>query len=353
MWKLANIVLIIFPSLILFILNIVNRPAILLKNFLKVTEIFLLVSIILILVMHPFDYLGEEYKLSIERWSHVVTGRVHGFLFLFYFLYASFIKKKVRTKEYVIVFVSGLGLYFIGLRAAILGVIILLPVILSLMYFVRLNIRNAVRLSLPIATAIIIILFIGNINEPTERLDQVGEFLIYNEVDDGAINARLEGWIVAWGMIKDSPFLGRGLGGYNSKFEEHTIQTLIKYPHNLFIELAVELGVVGWIGSFAILYFIIYWGIRIILSIISERKNGRSGDPASLNGSFAETGSEKGRNSSLRLNSRLAMLISIYFLVLFSLWLAMFSKEISSQILLWVSLILSQYIYSYQQADKS
>lgn len=305
-WKLTNITLIIFPPVILFMLNIINRPAILLKNFLKVTEIFLLVSSILILVMQPFDYLGEEYKLSIERWSHVVTGRVHGFLFLFYFLYASFIKKKVRTKEYVIILVSGLGLYFIGLRAATLGVMILLPVILSLMYFVRRNIRNVVRLSLPIATAVIIILFIGNLNEPAERLDRVGEFLIYNEVDDGAINSRLEGWMVGWEMIKDSPFLGRGIGGYNSDFRDYEIQKVIKYPHNLFIELAVELGIFGCVVIILIIGFII---VNLANLRICELKT----ETTNFN-------------------------LVLFFLVIFSLWLAMFSKDISSQSLLWVSM---------------
>lgn len=315
-WKLTNITLIIFPPVILFMLNIINRPAILLKNFLKVTEIFLLVSSILILVMQPFDYLGEEYKLSIERWSHVVTGRVHGFLFLFYFLYASFIKKKVRTKEYVIILVSGLGLYFIGLRAATLGVMILLPVILSLMYFVRRNIRNVVRLSLPIAATIIIILFIGNINEPAERLYRVGEFLIYNEVDDGAINARLEGWMVGWEMIKDSPFIGRGLGGYNSDFRDHEIQKVIKYPHNLFIELVVELGILGCMVIILIIGFII---VNLANLRICELKT----ETTNFN-------------------------LVLFFLVIFSLWMAMFSKDISSQSLLWVSMGILSFQQCYQ-----
>lgn len=315
-WKLANIILIIFPSVILVMLNIVHGREILLKNFIRITEIFLLVSSILILVMHPFDYLGVEYKLSIERWSHVVTGRVHGFLFLFYFLYASFIKKKVRTKEYAVIFVSGLGLYFIGLRAAILGVMILLPVILSLMYFVRRNITNLLRLSLTIAATIIIIFFIGNINEPAERLYRVGEFLIYNEVDDGAINARLEGWMVGWEMIKDSPFIGRGLGGYNSDFRDHEIQKIIKYPHNLFIELVVELGILGCVVIILIIGFII---VNLANLRICELKTETT-------------------------NFNLVLL----FLVIFSLWMAMFSKDISSQGLLWVSMGILSFQQCYQ-----
>jgi|GEM_PF-4625507 len=407
-WKIVNLVLVMFPFLLLILININHKSTKLYEIFVKVTEIFLVMGSLLIFLIEPFDYLGMEYKLSLERWSHVVFGRVSGFLFLFYLLHLLFLKEKVTIYNLIIIAVCGYSLYLTGLRAAIVGLIIIIPfVFVASFYFKRDIIRIAKLASVAVVIAVLGILF-NNANEPYERLGKISSIVTTGQTDDGAVNARLDGWMVGLEMIKDSPFLGRGIGGYKADFKNYSIQKAIKYPHNLFIELAVEFGLLGWIGSLAIVYFIIYWGRRVFLKIMYERKkgrkagwvkrrkgeeekrrsgftgnqfrrdrmgeweirlhwksvsprqDGRKGDPASSKNDFppsferqlrrtgAETGWVEGRNISLSLNSHFSILISMYFLVIFSLWLGMFSKDISSQSLLWVSLA----VLSLQWAGK-
>lgn len=310
-WKLLNLVLVMFPFLFLVLINMNHNSAKLYEMFVKVTEIFLVTGSLLVFLIEPFDYLGMEYKLSLERWSHVVFGRVSGFLFLFYLLHLLLLKEKVTIYNLLIIAVSGYSIYLTGLRAAIVGLIIIIPLMLiATFYFKREFIRIA-KLAAVLVVVLILGLLFNNTNESSERMGKISNIVTTGETDDGAVNARLDGWIVGWEMIVDSPFLGRGIGGYNSEFRDYEIQKLIEYPHNLFIELGVELGIVGWVLSTFL--------IAIVLSMLWKY--------------LANCRIDELKNEKLLVN------LVLLFLVIFSLWLGMFSKDISSQSLLWVSLV--------------
>jgi len=330
-WKLLNLVLVMFPFLFLVLINMNHNSAKLYEMFVKVTEIFLVTGSLLVFLIEPFDYLGMEYKLSLERWSHVVFGRVSGFLFLFYLLHLLLLKEKVTIYNLLIIAVSVYSIYLTGLRAAIVGLIIIIPLILiATFYFKREFIRIA-KLAAVLIVVVVLGLLFNNTNESSERLGKISSIVTTGETDDGAVNARLDGWIVGWEMIVDSPILGRGIGGYNSDFKDYEIQKLIEYPHNLFIELVVELGLVGWVLSTFL--------IAIVLSMLWKYlANCRIDVPIGKHRDFAKY-AQKGRDINFGIRSHFSILISAYFLVIFSLWLGMFSKDISSQSLLWVSLV--------------
>jgi len=350
-WKIVNLVLVMFPFLFLVLINIKHEPMKLYEIFVKVTEIFLVTGGLFVFLLAPFDYLGIEYKLSLERWSHVVFGRVSGFLFLIYLLHLLLLKEKVTIYNLLIIAVSIYSIYLTGLRAAIVGLMIIIPLIFIVSFYFKREFIRIAKLAAVLVVVVVLGLLFNNTNESSERLGKISSIVTTGETDDGAVNARLDGWMVGWEMIKDSPFLGRGIGGYNSEFRDYEVQKLIEYPHNLFVELVVEFGLLGWIFSIMLILFIVYFGKIILLSdICGEREKRRRGEEE--NGRMG--GREKGRNNiSLSFTSDFSILISVFFLFLFSLWLGMFSKDISSQSLLWVSLSVLSLQYSiWNKAEK-
>ena len=59
-------------------------------------------------------------------------------------------------------------------------------------------------------------------------------------------------------MIEDSPVLGKGLLGYDTNFEKYNTDPGLqhyKYPHNFFLTLWVEVGVLGLLSFIGILMF--------------------------------------------------------------------------------------------------
>ena len=68
-------------------------------------------------------------------------------------------------------------------------------------------------------------------------------------------NGRLELWSQAYDLFLESPLFGIGTGGFSGV-------TAAFYPHNLFLEVAVELGVVG----LALLIAVLAFGARGLIS---------------------------------------------------------------------------------------
>jgi len=374
-WKLSNLVLVILPFIVLILININHNPTKLNEVFVKVTEIFLVTVSLLIFLIKPFDYLGIEYGISLERWSHVVFGRVSGFLFLFYLLHLLFQKEKVSFYNLIVIALGGYSIYLTGLRAAIAGFIIIIPMVFVVSFLFKRDMRKLAKIASILVVVVVLGLLFNNTNESYERLGKISSVITTGQVDDGAVNARLDGWIVGWEMITDSPILGRGIGGYNSDFRDYEIQKLIEYPHNLFIELVVELGVVGWIFSIMIILFVVYFAKKILLSEgCGEWEDGRRGEwekrrmgeeeirlhrktvsPRQVRLHRKTVSPRQVRLHRKAVSPRQAgrgsgtvdwKLLTVYFLLMFSLWLAMFSKDVSSQSLLWVSISVLSWQFS-------
>ena len=59
---------------------------------------------------------------------------------------------------------------------------------------------------------------------------------------DEPINTRIEALRISWELIKEHPVFGVGFGGYRSY---NNFSEVVRYPHDIFVEMAVEGGVVG------------------------------------------------------------------------------------------------------------
>jgi len=65
----------------------------------------------------------------------------------------------------------------------------------------------------------------------------------------------------AWGMIKDSPFLGKGLGTFMDYFRQYATIEGVYYAHNCYLQIWAEAGI------FSLLSFLLFTGTILIRGI--------------------------------------------------------------------------------------
>ncbi len=246
-----------------------------------IVAIFIILTIIL---TNPFTF-GSRKLL---HFSHVISGRFLSFVTVVQ-LYLT--TKNFNKKNLVLLFSLAIGTALTFHRASILGVIIFGAIL------VFYNIKKGKERKIKgLTTFLAVILLFAVVILSSQKFKPEGfsriENLVEMNVDrDGPALARLEAVKLSLEIIKSHPIIGVGFGGFNSDFENNKIQKLIKYPHNIILEYLVETGLIGF------LFFLILF-VKIILAL---KKN----------------------------------LLSLI-LFLFSFWLALFSKDISTQAFLWV-----------------
>jgi len=72
-------------------------------------------------------------------------------------------------------------------------------------------------------------------------------------------------WQGAIDMIKESPFLGKGLGTFMDYFSQYVPNMSACYAHNCYLQIWAESGIFTLIAFLALAGFIVYRGIRISL----------------------------------------------------------------------------------------
>jgi len=202
---------------------------------------------------------GEAYSFSITRWSHVTTGRFLTLLLLpalWFFLEE---KKSVLTFFYGLFFFSGMIVVSISsFRAGLLWILLMTPILFVIALFISENKKEII-----IKAASIILLSAGLAIFATKSENAAVEHRYHalisiltgnNEVQDGSINARVDAAKLSFRMLKENFFTGTGFGGFSQKFEDETTGLVNKYPHNIILEVFVELGVI-YGGVFCIMIF--------------------------------------------------------------------------------------------------
>ena len=180
-----------------------------------------------------------------------------------------------------------------GSRAPFLGVI------LALIFYIFLkpNISGKKKIVLlPLGIILILSFFLLSKSMVASRLTAP------TRVDLLSTYSRLIAWNHALKCFLGSPLFGIGTGGFYLKF----VFIIIIYPHNLFLELASETGIIGLLLILSFVYFSIKYGL-------SNLKN------------------------EYHKNSFLYQQLSITTLTLFcfTLWNAMFSGDIIHNEIVW------------------
>ncbi len=231
---------------------------------------FILISIGIIgvslsLILKPFEY--ELYKFSLLSWSHVIFGRYIGAAALISFFLL--INARDKTKIYLyaaIAFMLFIGTYYTALRASALGLLIF-----SLVYLIYSLIKQKGKY-LNIAFSIILILAVTAVafiylNFNHKILYRYNNLTSIESIEnDSAIGARLEAYKTGLEKFEESPIIGLGFGGFKSK-NNIDITALINYPHNLFIEVLVEFGIIGFILFSFLVYLILKHSYKISFEV--------------------------------------------------------------------------------------
>lgn len=294
--KILNLILsALFPALILFYLQI-DWNADRLKLLVMLVLLTALISAAVILIEKPFYY-DQVYDLMTFHWSHVFFGRFLGLAFLASLIF-TINQNQIRAKVLLLIvtlFIA-FGLIITGLRSAISGVVVSSLFLIAAGLIKRKISSQTIMLVTSVLFAGVILFFIagawqGNIRT---RIDNLVETFQLKDSEDEAIESRIEGYKVGVQMISDSPLIGRGFGGFKSFYKGNKIGYIINYPHNIFIEAFAEMGAAGLL-------------LIIFLIIVILKK--------SFDISY-----------------------QLFAVIIFSLWLAQFSKDIPSQTTLWVGL---------------
>ena len=115
---------------------------------------------------------------------------------------------------------------------------------------------------LPIAVCSIIAV-IGFIFLPTDQL--IGRFSDLAKTDDINADTRAVIWRESAGLVKDYPLFGSGLGTYESaymKYKHVGPMFTIDYAHNDYLQVLVEIGIIGFLAGLVFLGRVFYGAAR-------------------------------------------------------------------------------------------
>lgn len=296
MLKILNMILSsVFPAAILFYL-IIDFNELRMKIINIIVLAGAVISAAAILIVNPFYY-DQVYDLLSFRWSHVFFGRFLGLAFLSSLIFTiDYSKAKGRVLFFFITLFIAFGLIVTGLRSAISGVVVSSFMLIIAGIFSKQLSYQKVLLIISILMVGVLLFFIasdwqGNLKT---RANNLVETFQLKSSEDEAIQSRIDGYKLALERISESPIIGVGFGGYKSVYNDNKIGQIIAYPHNIFLEAFVELGIGGLLLVVLLILFIL----------------------------------KKSYTVSYKL----------FALIFFSLWLAQFSKDIPSQTTLWIGI---------------
>ena len=222
----------------------------------------------------PFISFYEESMqmkfFGIGLYSHVGFGRYMGFVFLvslINLIYTGYFRKFHIDKIFFLV--SFAGLIISGLRGAILSSIVI-AIIITIYSLKKKNV-SALRIISFIGAAVLLVSAAVYFNHSFSilfyRFTQVYNIFHLELLSDGPIQTRVHVYLNSFEIFMQNVVSGRGLGGY---YDESLFSNTkgLKYPHNIFIEYAIELGVIGLIFISAV-FIMIYRAVLKVNTLLA------------------------------------------------------------------------------------
>ncbi|MCL6465565.1 MAG: O-antigen ligase family protein [candidate division WOR-3 bacterium] len=212
------------------------------KNLLRLLITFIIVALLMVA-------LGQTTPEGLTAFgaNHIATGRIIGLGFLggLYFTLRSqprtLTTVVVRVVMLIVNIVLGYGVFYSGSR----GVLVALLCALGTAGLIAFYFRKGRNLILTGAATVIAIIVITSIFAPDAALTMNKR--IRNTVSgpiDQTAHTRVIRAEAAIDMFRNHPFTGVGIGGFDQEFNPYQSERG-DYPHNLFLEVAAELGIVG------------------------------------------------------------------------------------------------------------
>jgi O-antigen ligase len=241
--KIIHLYISLIPSLFAFLI-LIKFDRILLRKLTLIILFYALLFSILILILQPFIH-ATAYSFSFDRWSHVLAGRflIIALIIGFYFFFTS---KEIRKTffYFALLIIILAALYTTALRASMLSMIVSLPILILLLWKKQqLNFKSLIITTLFVLT-LLPFYYLTDENISQKRLQSLYAAVVEGEYRDGAIISRIEAYSVSKEIFKENWLLGIGIGGFNGYNNLH-LTKMMKYPHNLLVEIGIELGVIG------------------------------------------------------------------------------------------------------------
>jgi O-antigen ligase len=159
-------------------------------------------------------------------------------------VFMTFLATKKHQWNY---FVSGLivllglaGIFFANTRGAILG-------LGAAMVWLGLTSQRKRLVWLIIGLTVITVLIVPSLRHTTMSIATV---------KDTSADVRVVLWQGTWNLIKSHPILGAGLAGFPAMYDQYRLvkhTELLLYPHNIFLNFWVEIGLLGLLAFIGLL----------------------------------------------------------------------------------------------------
>jgi O-antigen ligase len=270
--KILNFLIITVPLIaaFYFLINTYNEKRI--KAFINSLVIITLFSVGYILIDYPFQP-GTLYKFQPERWSHVIYGRMIGTIALVLIFYSISLKDFKTSFFYSIISaIAVYGLFLSTHRSSLISLVVVVVVVggwlvagsikKTRLYCVTdgqsgVKSKNYVpqlALFTVIGLALILIFILPKPEIVTTRYGNLSYIEEMEFRGDAPILSRIEALKFSKDMFLDNPVFGVGFGGFKAY---NSVTEFLKYPHNIFVEMAVEGGVVGFLILCALIFVMI------------------------------------------------------------------------------------------------
>ncbi len=142
-----------------------------------------------------------------------------------------------------------------GSRGPLLALIVSIGVLLALLPWSR---QNRQRSLIVIVAAVLTIALVPAV-VPSSSLSRATAIFSGSDVGRSS-NGRTASWDEAWQMFRENPLSGSGTGSFA------THDGILQYPHNILLEEAAEVGILGAALVLALLGFGIWTGTTILRS---------------------------------------------------------------------------------------
>lgn len=254
--KFLSIILVLVPTILISIFYFKNFTQNKLYEICILGLAFLFLSLIPTLIDGLYNFRDINKGFTAGKWSHVIMGKFGFFFFFFYTIIILHIKRKNFT--FVLILINALLLY--GLLFTTHRMSILMSFFtLGLLFLKQLHDKDySIKLYYPIIT----VLITGSLYflNPVENSVYENRFSLQNEIAkssqnlETSSNLRMESIEESVEILMEKPLTGAGLGGFNAE-TKHRMRE--KYPHNMILEYAAEMGFPGLVAVIGLIFVIL------------------------------------------------------------------------------------------------
>ncbi len=149
---------------------------------------------------------------------------------------------------------SWVGLIFVLLSLILLTRKFMLPIIALSLFIFLLTYLPGVK-----EKNFFIVQYENNIEH--SEIPPSGRSIIWRDSD------RFRVWKTAFRMIRENPFLGKGIGTFMDYFAKYETLLIVQYAHNCFLQIWAETGI------FSLLSFLLFVGSVLVQSVKKFKKN--------------------------------------------------------------------------------